>query len=55
MSFWFLLLLLLLFCREYNLYLPRKEVEEVDNLRDEWVKLITLAEKVSELWNINLI
>lgn len=34
--------------RDYNLYLPRKEVEEVDNLRDEWVKLMTLAEKVRD-------
>lgn len=33
--------------REYNLCLPRREVEEVDNLRDEWIKLMELAEKVS--------
>ena len=32
--------------REYNLCLPRREVEEVDNLRDEWIKLMELAEKV---------
>lgn len=38
------------FCpREYNLCLPRKEVEEVDSLRDEWIKLMELAEKVC-LW-----
>lgn len=35
--------------REYNLYLPRREVEEVDNLRDEWIKLMELAEKVSPM------
>lgn len=34
--------------REYNLCLPRIEVQEVDNLRDEWVKLIKLAEKVRD-------
>ncbi|XP_048577711.1 dynein axonemal heavy chain 8 isoform X3 [Nematostella vectensis] len=34
--------------REYKLNLPRKEVEEVDSLRDEWVKLMELAEKVRE-------
>ena len=40
-----------LFClREYNLCLPRKEVEEVDSLRDEWIKLMELAEKVF-LWH----
>lgn len=38
----------LVFYREYKLILPRKEVEEVDNLRDEWVKLIELAEKVRQ-------
>jgi len=32
--------------REYKLNLPRKEVQEVDNLRDEWVKVIDLAEEV---------
>lgn len=38
--------------REYKLNLPRKEVEEVDNLREEWTKLIELAEAVSmELGN----
>ena len=37
--------------REYKLCLPRREVEEVDNLRDEWVKLMALAEKVSHLEN----
>lgn len=35
-------------CREYNLCLPRREVEEVDNLRDEWIKLMELAERVSQ-------
>ena len=30
--------------------LPRKEVEEVDSLRDEWIKLMELAEKVC-LWH----
>lgn len=34
--------------REYNLCLPRREVEEVDNLRDEWIKLMELAEKVGQ-------
>ncbi|XP_068697910.1 dynein axonemal heavy chain 8-like [Montipora foliosa] len=34
--------------REYKLCLPRREVEEVDNLRDEWVKLMALAEKVRD-------
>ena len=37
-----------LLCREYNLCLPRREVEEVDNLRDEWIKLMELAERVSQ-------
>ena len=34
------------FRREYNLCLPRREVEEVDSLRDEWIALMELAEKV---------
>lgn len=39
--------------RNYNLSLPRREVEEVDSLRDEWVKLIELAEKVKG-WSSNV-
>ena len=32
--------------REFELRLPRNEVEEVDNLRDNWQDLLTLAEDV---------
>ena len=37
----------LYFCREYQLALPRKEVEEVNNLRDRWKNLMDLADRVS--------
>ncbi len=33
--------------REYQLALPRKEVEEVNNLRDRWKNLMDLADQVS--------
>ncbi|RDD45872.1 Dynein heavy chain 5, axonemal [Trichoplax sp. H2] len=32
--------------RQFNLRLPRSEVQEVRNLREEWQKLLLLAEKV---------
>jgi hypothetical protein len=36
-----------MFSREYQLALPRKEVEEVNNLRDRWRALMDLADQVS--------
>ncbi len=33
--------------REFELRLPRTEVEEVDMLRDHWQELLQLAEEVS--------
>lgn len=33
-------------CREFELRLPRSEVEEVDQLRDNWQDLLELAEEV---------
>ncbi|XP_041355189.1 dynein gamma chain, flagellar outer arm-like isoform X3 [Gigantopelta aegis] len=35
--------------REFELRLPRNEVEEVDQLRDKWVELMELAEEVREI------
>ncbi|OWF37572.1 Dynein heavy chain 5, axonemal [Mizuhopecten yessoensis] len=35
--------------REFELRLPRNEVEEVDQLRDKWQELIELAEQVREI------
>ena len=34
--------------REFELRLPRAEVEEVDALRDNWCELMDLAEQVRE-------
>ncbi|XP_052708586.1 uncharacterized protein LOC128183562 isoform X10 [Crassostrea angulata] len=34
--------------REFELRLPRNEVEEVDQLRDKWVELMDLADQVRE-------
>ena len=39
-------------CRQYELNLPRKEVEEVNNLRERWSNLMALAEQVI-LYEIN--
>lgn len=36
------------FHREFELRLPRNEVEEVDQLRDKWVELMELADQVRE-------
>lgn len=36
------------FFREFELRLPRNEVEEVDQLRDKWVELMDLADQVRE-------
>ena len=33
-------------CREFELRLPRSEVEEVDHLRDRWQELLQLADEV---------
>lgn len=33
--------------REFELRLPREEVEEVDKLRDKWQELLDLADQVS--------
>lgn len=35
--------------REFELRLPRKEVEEVDALRENWFELMELAEQVREV------
>ena len=35
--------------REFELRLPRTEVEEVDALRDNWFELMELAEQVREI------
>ena len=35
--------------REFELRLPRKEVEEVDALRENWTELMELAEQVREV------
>jgi hypothetical protein len=34
--------------RDYQLALPRKEVEEVNNLRDRWRNLMDLADQVRD-------
>ena len=34
------------FLREFNPHLPRSEILEVDSLRDKWIALTELAEKV---------
>ncbi|XP_035829673.1 dynein heavy chain 5, axonemal isoform X2 [Aplysia californica] len=35
--------------REFELRLPRKEVEEVDSLREKWTELLELAEQVRDV------
>ena len=35
--------------REFELRLPRQEVEEVDSLREKWAELMELAEQVREV------
>jgi dynein heavy chain len=35
--------------REFELRLPRQEVEEVDALRENWTELMDLAEQVREV------
>ena len=35
--------------REFELRLPRQEVEEVDSLREKWAALMELAEQVREV------
>ena len=35
--------------REFELRLPRAEVEEVDGLRESWFELMELAEQVREV------
>lgn len=35
--------------REFELRLPRQEVEEVDCLRDKWCELLILADQVREV------
>ena len=37
------------FPREFELRLPRHEVQEVDSLRDRWEELLTLAEDVRQV------
>ena len=36
-------------CREFELRLPRSEVQEVDQLRENWQELLNLAEEVQHL------
>ena len=37
------------FNREYELRLPRHEVQEVDRLRERWQELLELAEEVRKI------
>lgn len=37
------------FCREFELRLPRNEVEEVDQLREKWQELLDMAEEVRQV------